>query len=289
MAFVMLSTGGITNSGVRTLSARTLVLALSVLALGLIALGGGIGYLLAHNKKPQVVVMAPTTAAPNAYTVEQLGALSGRVFRLESEAAHLGRKIGVLQEYEAQTKGKAKAQDGRGGPMLAPRLGAANSPVAELDRALRHVEDQLDQVGSATAQRNLGLMTFPSRLPVLGATLGSVFGNRTDPINHRLAFHAGLDFSAPHGSPVYAAAGGRIIKAGWHDDFGWVIEIDHGNRLVTRYAHTSKMLVKEGDVVVPGQQIALVGSSGRSTGPHLHFEVLRDGEYTDPQDYLAGL
>lgn len=290
MAFVMLSTGGLSASGVRTLSVRTLALGFAALALALIGLGGAAGYLVAHSKKAQPVAALPAAvAAQNPYTIEQLGALSGRVFKLENEAAHLRKKIGVLQDYEAQTQNRAKASDGKGGPMLQPRLGLSANPLAELDSALRHVEDQLDSVGSAAAQRNLSLMTFPSRLPVTGATLGSVFGNRVDPINHRLAFHAGLDFATPQGTPISAAAGGRVIKAGWNDDFGWVIEIDHGNHLVSRYAHTSKMFVQEGDVVVPGQQIALVGTTGRSTGPHLHFEILRDGEYADPQDYLAGL
>jgi murein DD-endopeptidase MepM/ murein hydrolase activator NlpD len=132
-------------------------------------------------------------------------------------------------------------------------------------------------------------MRLPTRLPVRGAELTSTFGNRDDPIAHRHAFHAGLDFAAERGTPIQAAAGGTVVYAGFRSDFGWMVEIEHGNGLTTRYAHASKLLVSQGMVVTPGERIAMVGSTGRSTGPHLHFEVLKRGSHVNPKQYLAGL
>jgi len=132
-------------------------------------------------------------------------------------------------------------------------------------------------------------MRLPTRLPIPGAELTSSFGNRIDPFAHSHAFHAGLDFAARAGTPIASAAGGIVAFAGFKRDFGWVVEIDHGNGLATRYAHASQLLVRTGEVVVPGDRIAMVGSSGRSTGAHLHFEVLRSGDQIDPRRYLAGM
>ena len=107
-----------------------------------------------------------------------------------------------------------------------------------------------------------------------------------DPFNKRRAFHSGLDFPAPSGTPIRASAGGVVVYSGFRSDYGRQVEIDHGNGLVTRYSHARRLHVKVGDVVTPGQLIADVGSSGRSTGPHLHFEVLKNGRYVDPEDFL---
>ena len=100
------------------------------------------------------------------------------------------------------------------------------------------------------------------------------------------ALHTGLDFPAPTGTPIAAAAGGVVLTAEFHPQYGQMIELDHGNQLVTRYAHASRMLVKPGDLVKRGQKIAEVGSTGRSTGPHLHFEVLVDGVHQNPARFL---
>ena len=121
------------------------------------------------------------------------------------------------------------------------------------------------------------------------AELTSRYGNREDPLTGRRAFHAGIDFGAEVGTAIRAAAGGRVLFAGYHSDFGNMVGIDHGNGLTTRYAHASKLFVRADAVVTPGEVIAAVGTSGRSTGPHLHSEVLRHGEHADPRRYLAGV
>jgi len=126
----------------------------------------------------------------------------------------------------------------------------------------------------------------PTQEPVLGGNLGSAFGWRIDPFNGRSALHTGLDFASETGTPIHAAAGGVVVTQEFHPGYGNLIEVDHGNDLVTRYAHASRVMVKKGDLVRRGQVIAEVGSTGRSTGPHLHFEVLVQGVYQDPKKFL---
>nr|WP_282565500.1 M23 family metallopeptidase [Paradevosia shaoguanensis] len=114
----------------------------------------------------------------------------------------------------------------------------------------------------------------------------STFGNRRDPFTGRSAFHSGIDFPAPSGTSVLSAGAGKVTFVGQQSGYGNMVEIDHGNGLITRYAHLSAFLVKEGQVVATGSPIAKVGSTGRSTGPHLHFEVRRDENAVNPQQFL---
>jgi murein DD-endopeptidase MepM/ murein hydrolase activator NlpD len=117
--------------------------------------------------------------------------------------------------------------------------------------------------------------------------VGSGFGWRTDPFTGHMARHEGIDFAAPPGTPIHAAAGGVVLSAEFHPEYGNVVEIDHGNQLTTRYAHALRMLVRPGDLVKRGQKIAEVGNTGRSTGPHLHFEVHSQGVAQNPAKFLA--
>ncbi len=310
MAFVLIATGASSRSRVRTLPLRPLLGAALVGALTLVVAGGGLGYWLAAPTLVQVPMTAAAVPAPAAhpFMLEQVGTLSARLFRLESEAAQLGRRIGVLQKEPAASpasgaslrrepvgpgaSGDAAVPAGpSGGPWLPPRPPAAAGldVLDALDERLVRIEPPIARVADATVRRSLELMRLPTRLPILDAELTSSYGNRSDPFMRSHAFHAGLDFGAGHGTPITAAAGGTVAFAGWKSDYGWLVEIDHGNGLATRYAHASRLLVQEGRVVVPGERIALVGSTGRSTGAHLHFEVLRNGRHIDPKRYLAGL
>jgi murein DD-endopeptidase MepM/ murein hydrolase activator NlpD len=306
MAFVMFATGATSTSRVRSLPVAPLVLASIGLATLLLGTGACLGYWLARAAPPGVAASAVAAseggrasadaAAAQPFALEQLGALSARLFRLESEAAQLGERLGVkpgqpVAKPAANTQ-PASPQPGsappaQGGPWLAPRADTAD--VDALAAALARAEDQLADLAAAASQRTLQLMRLPTRLPIANAEITSGFGNRIDPFAHTHAFHAGLDFAAELGAPIAAAAGGTVSFAGFKPEYGNVVEIDHGNGLVTRYAHASKLLVQAGDVVEPGQRIARVGSTGRSTGPHLHFEVLRAGSHVDPKRYLAGL
>jgi murein DD-endopeptidase MepM/ murein hydrolase activator NlpD len=171
--------------------------------------------------------------------------------------------------------------------------GIAPAGIAALRRQLDCLDAGIDQpevhAVSQSATRAAPPGRLPGYLPVANARLGSAFGNRLDPFNRHLRFHAGIDLAARSGTPILSTAGGRVIFSGHKPGYGNVVEIDHGNALVTRYGHASRLIAREGDRVLPRQHIADVGSTGRSTGPHLHFEVLRDGRPVDPGDYLRAV
>lgn len=256
--------------------------------------------------------------------IERFGELAGKMVQLEVEAAGLAERIDVIADFEARVEESAQsvspvtrtprtpAANSSGGPLLDPltvnhrdtlgpvldlglsRLPLAEAPSGPLGGELDRIERDIDRVANTFARLDriateykLAHMSFPGRSPVPGVEIGSDFGNRLDPFRKRLAFHSGVDFSAPTGTPILASAGGRVVYAGFRPDYGRTVEIDHGAGVVTRYAHASRLFVKTGDVVMPNQKIAAVGSSGRSTGPHLHFEIIKDGMLVDPAFYLA--
>jgi murein DD-endopeptidase MepM/ murein hydrolase activator NlpD len=312
MSFVMIATGAPSSARVRTLSMRALAVGVVACALVLLAGGAALGYSLGHWAAGPAVAPHEGAAATGAerpraalpFTLEQLGKISARVYELESQAAHLAQRVHALQPgakdapaaspsrpAQGAAPGSPAASAGVdvGGPLLPPQpvsLAAFDDLQARLDQ----LEQRFALVADAAAERNLALLRMPTRLPVHGdIDLSSPFGNREDPFTHHLAFHPGLDFAAPWGSKVFAAAGGVVTYAGPRSGYGNMVEIDHGNGLATRYGHASKLLVKPGMIVAPGDAVALVGSTGRSTGPHLHFEVLRHGEPVNPARYLAGL
>jgi len=153
----------------------------------------------------------------------------------------------------------------------------------------RQVDDRSDKLGileSLFAVDSAKKKLIPTMLPVEGGWYSSNYGWRIDPFTGQRAFHEGIDVMAEVGTPIYAAAGGVVIFAGSHPQYGKMIEIDHGNGLVSRYAHASKLLVKVGDLVVRGVQIARVGKTGRATGSHLHFEVRQHGRSVNPKRFL---
>ena len=290
MPLIMFAAGSARSAQLRTVSIRAVLIVGGLAAIGLLAAGAGLGYSISASLQPAPV--APERARPALpFAVEQLGALSGRLFKLESQAGQLSERMGVVQGVVPKPAAPTRAKPaGSGGPMLPPRMEQeALDDLGALQVRLTEIEQQMAQVADAATLQKLVLMRTPSRVPIEHAELVSSFGNRDDPVTGRRAFHAGLDFAAGHGTAIHAAAGGTVAVAGFRPDFGWVVEIEHGNGLTTRYAHASKVLVKAGDVVMPRDASAAVGSSGRSTGPHLHFEVLRNGEATDPRRYLAGL
>ncbi len=129
-------------------------------------------------------------------------------------------------------------------------------------------------------------MMIPTQHPVAFGGAGSGFGWRIDPFTGRSALHTGIDYQSQTGTAILAAAGGVVVTQEFRPDYGNMVEIDHGKDLVTRYAHASKIMVKKGDLIKRGQKIGEVGSTGRSTGPHLHFEVLVRGVPQDPQKFM---
>lgn len=132
------------------------------------------------------------------------------------------------------------------------------------------------------------LLVAPVRAPIAGSSsVSSNFGNRTDPFLKRTAFHSGMDFRASTGTPVLAAANGTVTFAGTNGGYGKMVEVDHGNGLATRYAHLNQILIANGQTISGGQRLGLSGSTGRSTGPHLHFEVRRSGTAIDPGRFIG--
>ncbi len=261
------------------------------------------------------------------YAIDQLGKLNASVAQIEPRIARLTAQVGALRDFETRlntprpaplapvaspaaspgaspgasptlpaSSGDSSATDseGEGGPSLPPRrcIDAPRYLGARLDaertgEQLNCIAATLGALEQQTAAHAVAYAAFPGRMPADGARFGSPFGNRTDPFTHRLSFHPGLDLVAKTGTPILAAAGGRVVFAGEKSGYGNAIEIDHGNGLMTRYGHASRIVVHVGDLVLPRQYIADVGSTGRSTGPHLHFEVLVNGAPVDPAAYLA--
>lgn len=213
----------------------------------------------------------------------KLGEMQARMLQLDA----LGERVSGLAGVNPN---EIKVVAGRGGALVEGRplsMEELKGTLEDLDQKTSERNDLLTVMESRLIDQRLKTMMIPTQLPVANARIGSPFGWRIDPFTGRNALHTGLDFQATIGTPIMAAAGGVVVTAETHPEYGNMIEIDHGNGLVTRYGHTSKFLVKKGDLVKRGQVIALVGSTGRSTGPHLHFEVLVQGTQQDPQKFLA--
>ena len=305
MAFVIISAGPVTNPSLRTIGAGRLALACGAVSTLLMAGCIGLGYGIANLHAPGDATTNPVIALdpdhPEAQALaNHVGALAGRLSRLEGEAAALGKRIGpdVAPAAEPPRRDVAKPA---GGPFL-PVAGLAALPASyarpaqsdglDLDRIASQIallEDDLSHLADAVAEREIETMAYPYRLPVAGqgSRVSSTYGVRHDPFTGRLARHTGLDIPAAHGTPILASGGGRVVSAGYKGAYGRAVVIDHGDGLSTLYGHASKLLVRAGDVVMPNQQIALVGSTGRSTGPHLHFEVIRRGVRVEPRQYLS--
>jgi len=201
----------------------------------------------------------------------------------ETYDSKVKRMRGVLADLGI-APGKAAAPSGVGGPFIPVKL-PANAGTFE--RQLFRIQVARTQVDRLSGT----LGTVPVRKPILGEIdLSSSFGVRNDPFGRGPAMHSGLDFRSPQGAPVRATANGRVVTAGWNGGYGKMVEIAHGNDITTRYGHLSEIDVKVGQTVRVGQTIGRVGSTGRSTGPHLHYETRIDGDAVDPQKFLrAGL
>jgi len=177
-----------------------------------------------------------------------------------------------------------------GGPE--PQDSSAFAPpsfIEELDgltETLERREQQLNILENLLANRNLENQTFLSGRPITQGWMSSRFGRRTDPFSGKVAWHEGVDFAGKDGSDVVATAAGVVTYAGERSGYGLLVEINHGNGISTRYGHAKTVDVKVGDIVRTGDVIAKMGSSGRSTGPHVHYEVLKNGRQVNPHPYI---
>ncbi len=220
----------------------------------------------------------------------RLGLLNAQLLRLDA----LGRRLTDLAgldrgEFDFDEPPPA------GGPELdrdAPGGGSARVPglFDSLDVLAIQLEDrerQLFALETLLATREFGRRVLPGGLPLIGGWISSKFGHRTDPFTGHGAFHAGVDFAGAPGSKVIAVGAGVVTFAGYKSGYGYVVEVSHPTGHLTRYGHNSRNLVRVGQSVQKGEALAIIGSTGRSTGTHVHFEVLRDGSVLNPGKYLG--
>jgi len=213
---------------------------------------------------------------------KRLGEMQAKMLQLES----LGERVSGLAGINPV---EIKTKPGQGGLLVPGRslnMQELQAALADLDQLSSQRADVMTVIESRLFEQKIKKLMLPTEMPVKEVGLGSGFGWRIDSFNGRSALHTGLDFPAEVGTPIYAAAGGVVVGQKFHPQYGNKIEVDHGNALVTLYAHSSRVLVKKCDLIKRGQKIAEIGNTGRSTGAHLHFEVLVQGVPQDPQKFL---
>lgn len=299
---IILVSGKLARARTLTLGAQHLVLGALAVSLAALALAFAMQYFMlryaASLNSPILNSLIQSTQQDQHektqnYLRDNLSAMASKLGQMQAQLLRLD----TLGERLAKTAG-FKPQEfmfdqapGRGGavstlPTYDLSLGDLGRQV---DLLIRQVDDRSEKLGILDS-----LMIFdgakkkllPSVVPVESGWHSSNFGWRIDPLNGARAFHEGMDFMAEIGTPARAAAGGVVAYSDLHSQYGNMVEIDHGNGLVTRYAHLSRRAVKTGDVVMSGGRIGAVGNSGRSTGPHLHFEVRRNGAPLNPARFL---
>jgi murein DD-endopeptidase MepM/ murein hydrolase activator NlpD len=308
---IIVTDSGLGGTGVLNLRGRHVLVMLLItsLAFALIA-AAAYQFLLSPAARAGLpviggIVRLPTSADAqrDRYLRENLDAMAAKLGELQAKLMRLdavGERVSGLAGLKAEDfkgldvppvpslAGSAPAA-GSGGPYLpvpSPSLAQLDQELALLDEQADRSADIFTLAESRLLETRLLALMVPSSSPVPGP-VGSGFGFRSDPFTGRGALHTGLDFPAATGTPIQAAAGGVVRSAERHPQYGLMVELDHGNALITRYAHASKLLVQTGDLIKRGQKIALVGSTGRSTGPHLHFEVMVEGVQQNPAKFLG--
>ncbi|MGI9278943.1 MAG: M23 family metallopeptidase [Endozoicomonas sp.] len=290
----------------RVTGKRLALAAISAISLCMM-LGGGVTYLLL-NAEPGVVLTEEglqqwqETLRGQKKEVENVRLAAERqIDALTIRLAELQGRITRLDALGERLTVEAKLDDGEfsfdevpaiGGPEELPASESLYSKpslidaIDQLSEQIDSREQQFDILVSLVANRAISDDAFVAGLPVKKGWLSSRFGQRTDPFTGKRAWHSGIDMAGKRGSDIIAVAAGVVTWSGDRFGYGLLVEINHGNGYVTRYAHSQASKVKVGDIVTRGQAIAEMGSSGRSTGPHVHFEVIRNGKHVDPQRYI---
>ncbi len=245
----------------------------------------------------QMVLQANEAEAERgrAFVQENLNAMAVKLGEMQAQLARLdalGERLSSLAGFRPQDFRFSEAP-GLGGaaPTLLPpqnlSLPDFSDKLSALERNVETRNDLLSVLEAQLFEQAVKKKLIPTMLPVSAPYNASTFGRRVDPFTGQWAMHEGIDFLAEKGSTVMAAADGVVVFAGFHPQYGYMVDIDHGNDLVTRYAHQSRLFVKEGEVVQRGRKLGEVGSTGRSTGPHLHFEVRFRGVAQNPMKFLV--
>ena len=216
----------------------------------------------------------------------RLGRLQAQVLRVDALGQNLVASAGLEdQEFDFESK------PALGGPEVSTSeetqsLGHLEQQIDALDAQLRSREKQLALLDRLIANRELNKQRQVDGRPVEWGWTSSPYGYRNDPFTGRRAWHTGVDLAGREGGDIVSVAAGVVTEAQKKEGYGYFVEIDHGDGLQTRYAHAKELLVEIGEVVEKDQQIAVMGSTGRSTGPHVHFEVVKDGARQNPQDFM---
>lgn len=239
-----------------------------------------------HHQKNEVYLRDNVSAM-----AAKLGEMQAQVLRLDSLGERISKLSGVpIPKSEFGVKPGKDGKDGKGGPLVRPTSPlSATDLQREIERLGELVEqrgDELTALESQLMERRIRSILLPTLVPISADHIGSSFGRRIDPIAGVGAMHEGIDFVADIGTKVLASAGGVVVTAEVHPQYGKLIEIDHGNDFSSRYAHLSRLDVKAGQIVRRGQTIGASGNTGRSTGPHLHFEVRFKGVAQNPSRFL---
>jgi len=215
----------------------------------------------------------------------RLGEMNAHVIRLDA----LGKRLTEMADIDSR-EFNFDRDPPRGGPEgegTSAEIPDLSSMLSQLEQRVDLRESQLSALENLILARELKQEIHPEGRPVANGFISSYFGERSDPFDGREAFHKGVDFAATQGSNVTAVAAGVVTWAGERSGYGKLIEINHGDGFVTRYAHNERTLVTVGQTVKRGEPVALMGSTGRSTGPHVHFEVLRNGRQVDPLSFVG--
>ncbi len=244
--------------------------------------------------KKQVLSIQQTQLIENeSYMRDHLNAMAQRLGQMQAQLLRLDtlcERLTKLAGFKPQDF-QFNELPGRGGVQssVSNRDASLGDMTKMVDLLTRQVDDRGDKLSPLeslftidSAKKKL----IPTMLPVIGGVYNSNFGWRIDPFSGQHSLHEGIDFAGAPGTPILAAAGGVVVYAEYHAGYGNMVEINHGNDLITRYAHASKLHVKVGEMVLRGTKIAEMGSSGRSTGTHLHFEVRQRGVAVNPAQFL---
>jgi murein DD-endopeptidase MepM/ murein hydrolase activator NlpD len=218
------------------------------------------------------------------YYAKRLGQLQGESIRLAALTQKIAEIAGVdTREFLLNSPAALGGIDDNG-EFLSPKI--FNKEMTLLNKRYDQHHLQLSSLQNLFITRDNITSAIPQGRPVKGGYLSSAYGYRIDPFSGKKTFHSGIDFAAKEGSNVMAVADGLVSYTGKRPGYGQIVELEHGNGYVTRYGHNKKILVKTGDKIIKGVTIALVGSTGRSTGPHVHFEVLREGKKINPYKFV---
>lgn len=251
----------------------------------------GVGSVEMAQLRHQTATQQAQLDATRDQAQREVNALAARLGELQAEA----NRLNALGERLTRIGQLADGEFDFDKPVGVGGVGPVHDmPAHELRGGLDQLESQFKASGAQLSvlesllfNRKLDQDAMPSRMPIAHSYITSGFGGRADPFGGGAAFHKGIDFHAVTGDPVLAVADGVVSYAGVRSGYGNVIEIDHGNGYVTRYAHNSRLLVQVGDLVRSGQQVAKAGSTGHSTGAHVHFEVWANGSVVNPGKFLG--